>query len=108
MMRWSEDLDGNFVEQFQTTGFNSRLWELYLFATFVEMEYHIEHSHAAPDFACRGILGEFTVEATTVNPSRDQDGSVRPRPPRDSPEQQRAFLHEYMPIKFGNALTSKL
>jgi hypothetical protein len=36
MMRFHDDADGNFVEQFQTTGFYPRLWELYLFATFNE------------------------------------------------------------------------
>lgn len=108
MMHWHEDLDGKFVKQFQTTGFDARLWELYLFATFAEMEYRIEHIHAVPDLTCVGVLGELTVEAMTVNPSRDQDGSVRPPPPRESPEQQRAFLHEYMPIRFAKTLTSKL
>ena len=39
MMRFYEDQDGNFVEQFQTTAFDARLWELYLFATFVELGY---------------------------------------------------------------------
>jgi len=34
MMHWYEDADGNFVEQFQTTGFDQRIWELYLFAAF--------------------------------------------------------------------------
>ncbi|WP_454622003.1 hypothetical protein [Bradyrhizobium cenepequi] len=34
MMRFHENADGNFVEQFQTTGFDPRLWELHLFATF--------------------------------------------------------------------------
>ncbi len=108
MMHWHEDLDGIFVKQFQTTGFDARLWELYLFAAFAEMEYRIEHIHAVPDLTCVGVLGELTVEAMTVNPSRDQDGSIRPQPPRDSPEQQRAFLHEYMPIRFAKTLTSKL
>src|SRR3546814_9736272 len=28
MMRFHEDADGNFIEQFQTTGFDPRLWEL--------------------------------------------------------------------------------
>lgn len=74
MMHWYEDLDGNFVEQFQSTGYDSRLWELYLFATFVEMGYHIEGIHAVPDFSCRGILGEFVVEAMTVNPTQNKDG----------------------------------
>ncbi len=41
MMRWYEDADGNFVEQFQTTGFDARIWELYLFATFSEMGYYM-------------------------------------------------------------------
>ena len=27
MMRWYEDADGNFIEQFQTTGFDQRIWE---------------------------------------------------------------------------------
>ncbi len=108
MMHWHEDLDGIFVKQFQTTGFDARLWELYLFAAFAEMEYRIEHIHAVPDLTCVGVLGDLTVEAMTVNPSRDQDGSIRPQPPRDSPEQQRAFLHEYMPIRFAKTLTSKL
>ena len=31
-----EDKDGNFIEQFQTEGFNARLWELYLFNLFTE------------------------------------------------------------------------
>ena len=108
MMHWYEDLDGNFVEQFQTTGYDARFWELYLFATFVEMGYRIEHIHAVPDFSCMGILGEFTVEAMTVNPSRSRDGSVVSPPPRDTPEQERDFLRNYMPIKFGSTLTSKL
>lgn len=108
MMHWYEDPDGNFVEQFQTTGFDARTWELYLFATFVEMGYRIERVHAVPDFACVGIMGEFTVEAMTVNPTKTRDGSITPTPPHDTPEQVRSFLRDYMPIKFGSILTSKL
>lgn len=29
MMRHFVDVDGNFVQQFQTTAFDSRIWELY-------------------------------------------------------------------------------
>ena len=108
MMHWYEDLDGNFVEQFQTTGFNARFWELYLFATFVEMGYSIERIHAVPDFTCVGIEGEFIVEAMTVNPTIDKFGAIIPPPPRDTSEQFLTFLREYMPIKFGSTLYSKL
>lgn len=108
MMHWYEDLDGNFIEQFQTTGFDARLWELYLFATFVEMGYSIDHIHAVPDFACTGVRGEFAVEAMTVNPTRDKLGEIIPPPSRKTKEETRDFLREYMPIKFGSTLTSKL
>jgi hypothetical protein len=36
MMPHLQDTDGNFVEQFQTSGFDARLWEIYLFAYFRE------------------------------------------------------------------------
>lgn len=108
MMHWYEDPDGNFIEQFQTSGFDARLWELYFFATFVEMGYRIDRIHAVPDFACIGVPGEFAVEAMTVNPTRDKTGAIVPPPPRDTPEEVRVYLREYMPIKFGSTLTSKL
>jgi hypothetical protein len=108
MMRWYEDVDGNFIEQFQTTGFDSRIWELYLFAAFREMGYLIEHIRPAPDFICTNPLARFGVEATTINPSRDASGAVVSEPPHDTPEQVKAYLTEYMPIKFAGVLTSKL
>ncbi len=108
MMHWYEDADGNFIEQFQTTGFNARIWELYLFATFVEMEYHLDRTSRLPDFTCNGVLGEFNVEAMTVNPTEHKGGGLIPEPPRNTEKERRDFLSEYMPIKFGSTLTSKL
>lgn len=108
MMHWYEDADGNFVEQFQTTGFDARIWELYLFAAFRELNYDIQRIHAVPDFTCSGLHGEFCVEAVTVNPTRDREGNIVPPPLIDTLEQKIAFLKQYMPIKFGSALTSKL
>lgn len=108
MMRWYEDADGNFVEQFQTTGFDARIWELYLFAAFREMNYGIERVHAVPDFECANPLARFAVEATTVNPSQSATGSPLPEPPLDTADDIRAYLDGYMPIKFGSALKSKL
>jgi hypothetical protein len=107
MMRWYEDADGNFVEQFQTTGFDQRMWELYLFAAFTEMEYQLDRSVSVPDFLCAGLRGKFSVEAVTVGPTVGKEGVVAP-PPLTSPESIRAYLRNYMPIKFGSALFSKL
>ncbi|MEQ1936331.1 MAG: hypothetical protein ABL962_20945, partial [Fimbriimonadaceae bacterium] len=83
MMRWYEDVDGNFIEQFQTSGLDARVWELYLFAAFHEMEYAIDRSEAVPDFSCRGIPGGFYVEAMTVNATRDAKGAIVPPPPTE-------------------------
>lgn len=47
------------------------------------------------------------MEAVTVGPTRI-NGAIVPPPLTDTPEQQRAYLKEYMPIKFGSALYSKL
>jgi hypothetical protein len=107
MMHYYEDPDGNFVEQFQTTGFDARFWELYVFATFNELGYTFDRKHAAPDFLCQGILGEFFIEAVTVNPTVEKGISLETGPPRNE-MQYREYKAHYLPIKFGSALYSKL
>ena len=62
LMHYFDDADGNFVEQFQTTAFDARLWELYLYALFTELGYGLDKTHPAPDFHCVGLLGDFFVE----------------------------------------------
>lgn len=105
MMHWYEDPDGNFVEQFQTTGFDARIWELYLFAAFSEMGYQIDRSEAVPDFTCKSIGVEFCVEATTVNASRE--GPLASLPSLDTEEGRLAFMRQFMPLKYGSALHTK-
>lgn len=107
MMRWHEDADGNFIEQFQTTGFDQRIWELYLFAMLIEAGYLLDRDHNVPDFCCSGLLGELFVEAVTVGPTKN-NGKIEPPPSIDTQEELQAYLHEYMPIKFGSPLYSKL
>lgn len=106
MMRWYEDADGNFVEQFQTAGFDQRIWELYLFAAFTQIGYVLDRRHPVPDYMLRGPYGAIAVEAVTVAPS--QAGELAEPPSLDTDEGRLAYLEEYMPIKFGSALFSKL
>jgi hypothetical protein len=108
MMRWYRDADGNFIEQFQTTGFDSRMWELYLFATLVELGFELDRSKPAPDFVAKGLAGSFTIEAVTVNPSKDEAGAEKPIPPTNTDAEKLAYLREFMPIKFAGPLTAKL
>ncbi len=107
MMRWYEDADGNFVEQFQTTAFDQRIWELYLFAMLIEAGYDLTREHNIPDFCCSGLLGQLFIEAVTVG-STVEKGQVVPPPPVETPDEMDRYLADYMPIKFGSPLYTKL
>lgn len=108
MMRWHEDVDGNFVEQFQSTGFDARVWELYLFAALTEANLEVKHPKPAPDFLARGLHGEFAVEATTINPSQGKPGSKGDEPFPETEEEWTVYLQHYLPIKYAGPLTNKL
>lgn len=103
MMRFYDDLDGNFVEQFQTVAFDARLWEVYLFAAFVEAGFVRLRDVAIPDFVFRSPFGVVGVEATTLNPSKGPR-----RPPITNNEEAGAYLENYIPIKLARALRKKL
>jgi hypothetical protein len=111
MMRHFVDVDGNFVEQFQTTAFDSRIWELYLYAALLEMGLIVNKEHHAPDFEVRRYRKKVFIEAVIVGPSPkdlplEKDGSGMPEV--RSPQAVRDLLKTRMPIRFGSALYSKL
>lgn len=107
MMHWFQDPDGNFTEQFQSTGFDARLWELYLYAAFVELGYSIDRTYPYPDFACDGPLGKFFVEAVTVGHTGTEGRMPLPLDLNTKKEVEK-YVREYMPVRFNRALTSKL
>lgn len=100
MMHYFEDVDGNFIQQFQSDGFDARIWELYLYALVNELGYGLDRQYSAPDFHCQGLYGDFIVEATTVNPSEAA--------PEVDASNRDAYFQHYVPIKYGSALSSKL
>lgn len=61
------DPDGNFVEQFQTTGFDQRLFEIYLNETFEECGFTVERNYQRPDFILRHGDISVAVEAVTAS-----------------------------------------
>jgi len=97
------DVDGNFAEQFQTNAFNARLFELYIFALLHEQRVLLDRSFSRPDFVGAKLGFEFCLEAATVNPS-----SAFSEPAPQTPEEVARLLPDYMPIKFGSPLFSKL
>lgn len=102
---WLAPTDPHFVREFQFSQFDQRLWEMYLWATFRELGFDVTQPEA-PDFLCKGPGIAFTLEATTVTASTK--GVLADHPNPQTPEEMAAFLAEYMPMKFGSSLTSKL
>jgi hypothetical protein len=68
-----DDADGNFVEQFQTTGFDARTFELYLGAYFRRSGFTVDRSFARPDFIIERDGNRAAVEVTTSNRARSFD-----------------------------------
>ncbi len=102
---WLAPSDPHFVQEFQFNQFDQRLWELYLWAALRELGFDITQLEA-PDFMCRAPGIEFCVEATTVAPSTSGPLAAHPEPKNN--EEMKEFLANYMPMKFGSVLTSKL
>lgn len=103
------DPDGNFVEQFQTTGFDSRTFELFLFAMFKEQGFAIQRDFDRPDFILEKGGNCVCVEAVTA--TSGGGGVPKPYNPfptkRDLPETENYLFHE-VAIRFGSPLFSKL
>ncbi len=106
-----EDPDGNLVEQFQTHGFDSRTFEIYLQALFAEAGHSINRSYDRPDFLITRDGVTAAVEAVTANPPPQQ--AYQPyvhmyRNPPTSPGEAARYLRNEVAIKFGSPLYSKL
>lgn len=107
MMAWCENQDGNFVEQFQTTGFDARAWELYLFAMLIEAGYAVSQPSPSPDFLATGLRAGFFIEATTINPSTSGNQPVPSQKPVSDADLP-SYLQHYLPIRFAGPLCTKL
>lgn len=107
MIYYFDDPDKNFVEQFQTTGFDSRIWELYLFAAFHEQGFTFDRSEPAPDYHLQGLGHELFVEAVTVNATMKDGKNIEEGLPVDKNLREN-YMQNYIPIKYGSPLTSKL
>jgi hypothetical protein len=102
------DTDGNFVEQFQTTGFDSRIFELYLYAYLSRSGYGVNRAHEKPDFIVTKEGVPVAIEATTVNPTQTE-GTIDTRGIADlTTEELQEKLENELPIRFGGPLFSKL
>ena len=115
-----KDRDGNFVEQFQTTGFDARIWELYLHAYFIDSGFSLLPT-VSPDYIVSKGETKIGIEAVTVNPTQAVGPGYMPSPHTSTrllshpsrsniPEFSGDFVYkedDFVPIKLGSALYSK-
>ena len=103
------DVGGNFVEQFQSTGFDARLWELYLYAYLIEEQLFIDRSMNAPDFIIKKYGKTVAIEAVIVGRKPENPPTYLKEPSRPpTPDEVLEATMQSMPIKFGSPLYSKL
>jgi len=104
------DNDGNFIQQFQTTGFNARIWEMFLFKFVQENGFKIIEKHNRPDFNIEKDGSELFIEAS-LSAETGKDKFTREYirealKTRDLAVQQEIIDH-YV-IRMGSVLYSKL
>jgi|GEM_PF-189240 len=97
------DVDGNYIQQFQTTGFDTRLWELYLYVYLYNSSFLIDREFSVPDFCLNKFGYECFIEAVTVGANSEFD-APNPLSAKEIVE----LSKNYLPIKYGSALFSKL
>lgn len=98
--------DANFVTDFQTNNFASRLFELYLLACFREQGLLVRQDHASPDFWIERDGASCWVEAVTANSPVPRSGGIGPwvHAPEDRTERLTGAPAE----RFAKTLRGKL
>ena len=105
-----QDKDGNFVEQFQTTGFDARLWEMFLFKFFQENNFEFVNEKNRPDFHLRKENIDFFVEASISNEKEGDkyDKNYIQKAIKENDLVIQKELVEYYVVRMGSVLFSKL
>ncbi len=103
------DPDGNFLEQFQTSGFDARFFELYLHAYFSRSGFEVQRPSLHPDFIISRDGLSAAVEATTINRAMGGPFFGQEKDFAATTEHQlRQYEQDEPPIRFGSPLYSKL
>ncbi|WP_405232042.1 hypothetical protein [Lentisalinibacter salinarum] len=98
--------DDNSVPDFQTDNFDSRLWELYLFACFREQGIRTSQDQPSPDFFIERDGHSGYVEAVTTNPPGERLEGFPP--PQHSPEDHTERMIGPAAERFAKTLRNKL
>lgn len=103
-----KDIDGNFIDQFQSlNGFDSRIFELYLFCFFREQSFSFKRDFEAPDFIVNKIGIEIAIEAVTISRKSENIKHIADYKPK-SQEEIISELENNVPLMFGSAIYDKV
>jgi hypothetical protein len=100
--------DKNFIREFQTEGFDSRVWELYLFGLSQQVGLQATRPHDRPDFLFTRNGVSVWLEAVTSHAGKDVAPMI---PDEDDPGYQDSLRQRYghfLPKRLGSTLYSKL
>lgn len=98
--------DDNFASDFQTTNFDARLWEMYLFACFREQGIIVSQDRPSPDFHLQLGADQLYVEAVTANPQGPRQPGLPL--PQHAPQDREERLSGSAAVRFAKTLRSKL
>lgn len=104
------DLDGNYIEQFQSEGFDSRLWEMYLFNLFNELGFTQSNIYDRPDFQITKSNYEIFIEASLSAEKKDDKydyATIKRILGENNLELQQELMNYYI-MRMGSVLFSKL
>lgn len=107
-----DDQDGNFVEQFQSTGFDARTFELFTNELLFSEGFKHAGKHAYPDFHVEKQGIKLAIECTTSNPTNTGKDQLKAYEPVNSKDKDIDSLVERLmgdaPIRLAGPLFSKL
>ena len=98
--------DPNFASDMQTSNFDSRLWELYLFACFREQGIFVSQDVPSPDFKLTSGSLQGYIEAVTANPVEPRSDSIPAICP--APLDQTERMAGDVAARFARTLRSKI
>ncbi|MGO7450564.1 hypothetical protein ACCS81_00970 [Rhizobium ruizarguesonis] len=106
------DRDGNFVQQFQTTGFDNRTFELYVSELLHSEGFAMISEAPHPDFSVEKGGVRIHIECTTANRTDTGGSRLVPYEPTNDRDLDLQAIRERsendIPVRIGGALRNKL
>jgi hypothetical protein len=94
--------DPHFWTEFRGSGFDARIWELYIYRVLIESGYTVEQPTGGLDFHAIDSESRFALEATVARPSNDESS-----PPWDSILHSFAERQAFWGLKLAHRIEAK-